>query len=66
MSYSVNDPSLGAYMDAWIERERPEPTPFGFCTDCGCELYEGDTVLEFDGEYYCDNCVDSHRITLER
>jgi hypothetical protein len=25
------------------------------CSYCETEFYEGDSVLEYDGEYYCDN-----------
>jgi len=28
--------------------------PVSSCTQCGTELYEGEDVLEFDNEHFCE------------
>lgn len=37
-----------------------------YCWDCDCELYDGEEVYEFGGRYYCGDCIDNHRITLDK
>jgi hypothetical protein len=38
--------------------ERDEDTPVTSCYECGQELYEGDSVLWFDGVKFCsEGCL---------
>ncbi|MEH7117244.1 hypothetical protein V7128_07455 [Neobacillus vireti] len=49
---------------------RDEPKILKYCVNCDAELYEGQDVTEFDGEYFCDDdCChkyyDIKTVTLE-
>lgn len=35
--------------------EPDEPVKVTTCDNCYEALYEGDTALKYDGNYYCDN-----------
>jgi len=38
-----------------------EPAPVTYCDCCGSELYEGDFVVKFDNEIFCDSeCFLNH------
>ena len=32
--------------------------PVASCSDCGCDLYEGDRVYDINGEFYCTDCAE--------
>ena len=39
----------------WLEDDREEPRVVGTCSHCGEEIYEGDDIIEVDGEMICDS-----------
>ena len=46
----------------WIGKCREEsykhdPEFVGYCTDCGCSVYEDDDYDYTNGELYCANCA---------
>lgn len=34
-----------------------EPSALDYCENCTTDLYLGDTVVEIDGEVWCDDCA---------
>ena len=42
---------------AWLEENSPE------CCECG-EIITGDTAYLIDGDIYCEDCIDSHKIDV--
>lgn len=33
---------------------------FGYCDECGGDLYEGDTVYKIDGDVICEDCLSDY------
>ena len=44
--------------------DKQDSPAWGFCHECGCELYENDECYLIDGEIYCMDCVDSKRFEM--
>ena len=42
---------------AWLDANAP------ICCECGEKIF-GDTAYLIDGEIYCEDCMDSHRIDV--
>lgn len=47
---------------SYLEDDRDENSPVGYCEHCGAEIYEGDDIIEIDGEMICDDidCLLGH------
>ena len=43
----------------------PEPPIFGKCSSCGTDIKYGYDYYDIDGYYYCERCIDKHRMTAE-
>lgn len=41
------------HYDAWRTAEPPEEKPLATCAYCGCEIHEGESYWELDGQAYC-------------
>lgn len=41
----------------------PDAKIWGYCAGCEDEIYDGDTIYNFNGEYYCENCIDEMKET---
>lgn len=39
----------------WLSDDRDEAREIGCCSHCGEEIYEGDDIIEVDGEMICDS-----------
>lgn len=35
------------------------------CRMCGADLCHGDTVYDLDSDFYCENCIESCKTTIE-
>ena len=40
-----------------------EPDVFCSCSECGCNLYVGDTAYKIGDDYFCESCCD--KVELE-
>lgn len=43
--------------DKWKTTPPDEQKTDIHCAACGCGLFEGDAVYDFDGEIWCEDCV---------
>lgn len=43
--------------DEYDRQEPPETEPAGTCALCGRDIFEGETVYQIDGDWYCTGCV---------
>ena len=39
------------------------PEVYCHCDLCGREIYVGEDLFDFDGQYICEKCMSRHRIT---
>lgn len=44
--------------DYRLEDDRPEMILVDKCDICGGEIYDGDTILKYNGEVLCDDCIE--------
>jgi hypothetical protein len=52
-------------LDRWLTTDpRDEAKPVHICKH-GCEIYEGETYYEIDGNIYCENCIEESRKEAE-
>lgn len=43
----------------------PEPMPIYICEKCEEGIYNGESVYEIDGHYYCESCINDARFIAE-
>lgn len=55
MSYSFTG-SWVHDLDRWLTDDPKDTMPVHICKH-GCEIYEGETYYEIDGNIYCEDCV---------
>lgn len=44
--------------EAWCEEQMENEEPKYYCEKCGKPIYEGEHYYTFDGDAYCEDCVE--------
>lgn len=63
--YSCPDHPVIRNMEATGYPDGKGPAVCCCCSQCGGEIYEGDTMYEIRGEVFCEDCIDEFRCEAE-
>ncbi len=47
--------------DDWKSTPPDDPEPVEYCDICGAAVYEEDYITDFQGEKWCDKCLNKIR-----